>query len=173
VGRDNSIFNKVLKLQAESFLEKSKLGTISRFSSLFGQTTARPAQLALQDSQKHIEAVLTKILKSNTSLYPLRIQSNYKSAQLLCEGICELLQQNIPFRQIYKQILSDIKKYEEIQGIRIVCSGRLGGVEMARVESKKYGQTSLHVFSSKIDFANHQAYTLYGLIGVKVWISYR
>ncbi len=162
----STISNKLLKLQLESFLDKSCGGGAqgNLGNSLGG---------ALPGQAKHLEAVLTKVLKSNTSFFPLKINSRYKSAQFLCEGICELLQQNVSFRQIYKQILLDIKKYEEIQGIRIVCSGRLGGVEMARVESKKYGQTSLHVFSSKIDFASHQAYTLYGLIGVKVWISFR
>jgi ribosomal protein S3 len=122
---------------------------------------------------KHIESVLTKNFQSNTLFIPNKISSRYKSAQFICLYICQRIQQNIPFRQIYKQLLLDIKKDESIQGMRIVCSGRLGGVEMARVESKKYGQTSLHVFSSKIDFAADQAYTLFGLIGVKVWISFR
>ena len=122
---------------------------------------------------KHIESVLTKTFQSNTLLIPRKVSSRYKSAQFICLYICQRIQQNIPFRQIYKQLLLDIKKDESIQGMRIVCSGRIGGVEMARVESKKYGQTSLHVFSSKIDFAVDQAYTLFGLIGVKVWISFR
>jgi ribosomal protein S3 len=129
--------------------------------------------LLLDTQLKHIESNIEKNVQSNTLILPVRIHSRYKSAQFICEYICQRLQQNTPFRQIYKQLLLEIKKYDEIQGMRITCSGRIGGVEMARVESRKYGQTSLHVFSSKIDFATQQAYTLFGLIGVKVWVCFR
>ena len=122
---------------------------------------------------KHIEFILRKNFQSNTIIIPKKIYSKYKSAQFICEYVSQRIQQNIPFRQIYKQLVLEIKKFDEIQGMRIVCSGRLGGVEMATIESRKYGQTSLHVFSSKIDFATGQAYTLFGLIGVKVWICFR
>lgn len=143
---------------------------------------------------KHIESTLVKNFKMNTLIIPIKVSSRALSAQLICLYICQRLQQNVPFRQIYKQLLVDLGKgiskssrgikssvpgasssliNNSIQGMRIVCSGRIGGVEMAKVESKKYGQTSLHVFSSKIDFAVDQAYTLFGLIGVKVWISFR
>ena len=67
----------------------------------------------------------------------------------------------------------DVKKEETIQGFKITCAGRLGGAEMARVESKRFGQTSLHTFFQKIEYASVCAYTPYGLIGVKVWVSYK
>ena len=122
---------------------------------------------------KHIESIFTKNLQCHALMIPMKIDSRYKSAQFICEHVCQRLQENVSFRQIFKQLLQDIKNHPEIQGMRIVCSGRLGGVEMARVESKKYGQTSLHVFSSKIDYAAEQAYTLFGLLGVKVWLCFR
>jgi hypothetical protein len=127
----------------------------------------------LDTNLKHIEFILRKNFQSNTIIVPKKIYSKYKSAQFICEYVSQRIQQNIPFRQIYKQLVLEMKKFDEIQGMRIVCSGRLGGVEMATIESRKYGQTSLHVFSSKIDFATGQAYTLFGLIGVKVWICFR
>ena len=129
--------------------------------------------LLLDRNLKHIELILKKSFQSDAMLVPIKIYSRYKSAQFICTYVCQRIQQNIPFRQIYKQLLLEIKKHDEIQGMRIVCSGRIGGVEMARVESRKYGQTSLHVFSEKIDFATDQAYTLFGLIGVKVWVCFR
>ena len=122
---------------------------------------------------KHIESIFNKKYQSNTVLLPMKIYNKYSSAQFICSLVCQRIQQNVPFRQIYKQLLLEIKKQNSIQGMRIVCSGRLGGVEMARIESRKYGQTSLHVFSNKIDFATNQAYTLYGMIGVKVWVCFR
>lgn len=59
-----------------------------------------------------------------------------------------------------------------MKGIRICCSGRLNGAEIAQTEYMKYGSTSLHVFSDYIDYARAETSTRYGILGVKVWISY-
>jgi ribosomal protein S3 len=157
---------------ASSTINTNTFGDSPRYV-LLEEYKSRRKNLILDTNLEHIESILTKNFKSNSVLLPMKIYSRYKSAQFISEYVCQRIQQNIPFRQIYKQLLLEIKKHDEIQGMRIVCSGRLGGVEMARVESRKYGQTSLHVFSSKIDFASDQAYTLFGLIGVKVWICFR
>ena len=61
----------------------------------------------------------------------------------------------------------------QIKGIRLVCSGRFGKVEMARTESWKWGETPLHTFSEKIDYACTTAMTRYGKIGIKVWVCYK
>lgn len=60
-----------------------------------------------------------------------------------------------------------------IQGIRLSVAGRINGVEMARTEIRKYGQTSLHSLSNKMDYAYSQAYTPFGILGVKIWICFR
>ena len=75
--------------------------------------------------------------------------------------------------QIFKYLVQTVKKEKTIQGFKMTCAGRLGGAEMARVESKRFGQTSLHTFFQKIEYASVCAYTPYGLIGVKVWVSYK
>ena len=56
--------------------------------------------------------------------------------------------------------------------LALSCSGRLNGAEIAKTECRKYGETSLHVFSDQIDYAKAQASTPYGILGVKVWVSY-
>ena len=56
---------------------------------------------------------------------------------------------------------------------KIACSGRLQGVEMAKTETLKFGKISLHVFSSKVDYAEARASTAFGILGVKVWICYK
>jgi small subunit ribosomal protein S3 len=142
----------------------------------------------------NIEYSISKFVQLNSyevSILPLKMKSRFQSAPLICEYICQKLQENIGFRQIFKQLCQEMKNEslmpplrglpgknsfkpnEEIQGMRILCAGRLNGVEMARVEFKKLGQTSLHVFSSKIDYGSSNAYTLQGLLGVKVWLCYR
>jgi ribosomal protein S3 len=168
IRRENSSF-----VNRENRLSQKTLTSHSVIPSDFLENYELKRRNLLSDTHlKHIESNIEKSIQSNTLILPVKIHSRYKSAQFICEYVCQRLQQNIPFRQIYKQLLLEMKKYDEIQGMRITCSGRIGGVEMARVESRKYGQTSLHVFSSKIDFATHQAYTLFGLIGVKVWVCF-
>ena len=165
-------FEQNSQLFRSSFM-KSKENFFNFSDNLFNTYKSKRKNLLLDRNLKHIEFILKKSFQSDTMLVPIKIYSRYKSAQFICTYVCQRIQQNIPFRQIYKQLLLEIKKHDEIQGMRIVCSGRIGGVEMARVESRKYGQTSLHVFSEKIDFATDQAYTLFGLIGVKVWVCFR
>jgi len=103
----------------------------------------------------------------------VKINSPSKTAHFLAHQAANQLEQTVSFRQIFKQLVQTVKKDKTIQGFKITCAGRLGGAEMARVESKKFGQTSLHTFFQKIDYASVCAYTPYGLIGVKVWVSYK
>jgi len=64
------------------------------------------------------------------------------------------------------------EKCQYVKGIRIYCSGQLNGAEIAKIECRKYGKTSSHVFSDQIDYAKAQASTPYGILGVKVWGNY-
>lgn len=76
------------------------------------------------------------------------------------------------YRKLMKYVIQEAKQSKDIVGIRIMCSGRLGGAEMAQIETQKWGQTSTHVFSNKLDYSSQSAYTKYGVIGVKVWVCY-
>jgi Ribosomal protein S3, C-terminal domain len=107
-----------------------------------------------------------------TSIKPIQVTSIYQSASLVAQEICFQLEQTKSFRQICKTILKEIEQRKYIKGIRITCSGRLNGAEIAKTECKKYGETSLHVFSDQIDYAAKPASTPYGTLGLKVWISY-
>jgi small subunit ribosomal protein S3 len=103
------------------------------------------------------------------------IKSVYQSASLIAQDISFQLRNNkIAFRSIFSRIVKDIQKRmpKGVGGIRICCSGRLGGAEIARTECGKYGKTSCNVFNQKIDYASATVSTRYGILGVKVWISY-
>ena len=157
-------------------IEQNSRSNICQPESILEKTRARRILFAIDKNLSNIEYILSKNNQLDTCLLPLKMNSRFQSAHFICEYVCQRLQENITFRQIFKQLCQEIKTDscgQVIQGMRIVCAGRLNGVEMARVESKKFGQTSLHVFSSKIDYASSQAYTLFGLLGVKVWLCYR
>jgi len=90
-------------------------------------------------------------------------------AYLVAESVAGQLESKISFRRAMKKaIMSTMRMGAE--GVRIICSGRLGGAEMARREGYKEGRIPLHTLRADIDFARAIAKTTYGVIGVKVWI---
>jgi small subunit ribosomal protein S3 len=91
-------------------------------------------------------------------------------AHLVAENIARQLEQRVAFRRAMKKAIASSMRMGA-EGIRIVCSGRLGGAEMARTErSEPAGRVPLHTLRADIDYAIATAYTISGTIGVKVWI---
>jgi small subunit ribosomal protein S3 len=90
-------------------------------------------------------------------------------AFLVAENIAKQLEGKISFRRAMKKAITSTMRLGA-EGIKIVCSGRLGGAEMARREEYKQGRIPLHTLRADIDFARYTAHTTYGCIGVKVWI---
>jgi small subunit ribosomal protein S3 len=90
-------------------------------------------------------------------------------AFLVAENIAQQLEGRISFRRAMKQSVSSAMRMGAV-GIRVMCAGRLGGAEMARTEQYKEGRIPLHTLRADIDYAIATANTIYGSIGVKVWI---
>ena len=124
----------------------------------------------------YLEHSISKQYSSFFNINLFRTLIEKQSASFIVEEIVHYLERKIPFRRIKTQILKEIPQYTNIKGIRIKCSGRVGGrskkAQRSKTQSVKIGQTSLGVFSSKIDFACKSAYTRFGLIGIKVWVCY-
>nr|WHW95499.1 ribosomal protein S3 [Aneura pinguis]WHW95541.1 ribosomal protein S3 [Aneura pinguis] len=121
---------------------------------------------------KKMQSLFPNRTKTNTLIQPVKIASVYRSASPIAQEISWKPEQKKSFRQICRSIFKQIKKCPYVKGIRIGCSGRLNGAEIAKTECKKYGETSSHVSSNQIDYAKTQASTPYGILGVKVWVSY-
>ena len=124
----------------------------------------------------HVEGVLDQQTGSSVKLVPFQVSTEKQSALFLAQEVVYFLEKRVSFRKIKDQILKELKNSKIIKGVRITCSGRVGGkskkAQKAKTETVKQGQTSLGVFSSKIDFAQKSALTSFGLIGVKVWICF-
>lgn len=90
-------------------------------------------------------------------------------ALLVAEGICEQLTKRSSFRRTMKQSCEGAMN-AGAKGVKIMCSGRLGGAEMARKETQKLGSIPLHTLDANVDYASTTSFTTYGAIGVKVWI---
>ena len=90
-------------------------------------------------------------------------------AQLVAEHIAKQLEQRVSFRRVMKKAIASSMR-AGARGIRVACSGRLGGSEMARFETYREGRVPLHTLRADIDFARATAFTPYGTCGVKVWM---
>ncbi|KAG6621719.1 hypothetical protein I3842_Q013300 [Carya illinoinensis] len=124
---------------------------------------------------KKMRSLLSNRTKTNTLIESVKIKSVYQSASPIAQDISfELRNKTRSFRSIFSKIVKDIPLVMKkgVEGIRICCSGRSEGAEIARTECGKYGKTSRNIFNQKIDYAPAEVSTRYGILGVKVWISY-
>lgn len=122
----------------------------------------------LDGVRKHIE---TKILQMGlkVKLQVRELKSPALSAMVLAQTIAAETERRVPFRRLMKQSIERVMK-AGAKGVKIKMSGRLNGVEIARTESLAAGTVPLITLRSDIDYASVTAHTLYGAIGIKVWI---
>lgn len=98
------------------------------------------------------------------------IRSPELNARLVAQGVAEQIEKRAPFRRTLKQAIERTMQNKTAQGVKVAISGRLDGAEMARTEWLSNGKIPLHTFRADVDFAKYNAYTTYGVVGIKVWI---
>ena len=116
-----------------------------------------------------IKKSLSKISSSEVSLNIKEVKKPELNAYLVAENIAQQLVKRIAFRKTMKRAIQSALRLGA-KGIRVCLSGRLGGNEIARTEWLREGSVPLHTFRADVDYAEAEALTTYGLIGVKVWI---
>ncbi len=112
---------------------------------------------------------LEKFLKPEVLIDIKEIRRPEINAQLVAENIAQQLERRIAFRRAMKRSVSSAMRFGA-KGIKIICSGRLGGAEMARTEWYKEGRIPLHTLRADIDYGFIEAKTTYGTIGIKTFI---
>ncbi|HZT86392.1 MAG TPA: 30S ribosomal protein S3 [Stellaceae bacterium] len=112
---------------------------------------------------------LAKLTDSEVSLNIVEIRKPEIEAKLIAEGIAQQLERRVAFRRAMKRAVQSAMRFGA-QGIRINCSGRLGGAEIARMEWYREGRVPLHTLRANVDFGYGTAHTTYGTCGVKVWV---
>jgi len=98
------------------------------------------------------------------------IRSPESSARIVGQMIAEGLEKRMTFRRVMKQTAEKVMANRDVEGVRIIISGRLGGADMARKEEIKKGRVPLQTLRADIDFARVEANLPYGVIGIKIWI---
>ncbi|MBP6385218.1 MAG: 30S ribosomal protein S3 [Pseudarcicella sp.] len=133
--------------------------------------TARPGVVIGKGGQEvdKVKEELKKITGKDVQINIFEIKRPEIDAKLIGEAIAQQLQARISFRRAMKQAIASAMRVGA-QGIKLKLSGRLGGAEMARSEGYKEGRIPLHTLRADIDYAISEALTVYGKIGIKVWV---
>ncbi|MEY2916085.1 MAG: hypothetical protein RLZ69_261 [Actinomycetota bacterium] len=116
-----------------------------------------------------IRADLEKLTAKQIQLNILEVKNPDMDAQLVAQGIAEQLNARVAFRRAMRKGMQGALR-QGAKGIRVQCSGRLGGAEMSRTEFYREGRVPLHTLRANIDYGFYEAKTVFGRIGVKVWI---
>ena len=113
---------------------------------------------------------LTEMSKLEVYLDIKEVRKPEVEAKLVAENIASQLEKRISFRRAMKKAVQSAMRLGA-KGVKVVCSGRLGGAEIARTEKYHLGSVPLHTLRSDIDYATAEAETTYGICGIKVWIN--
>ena len=117
-----------------------------------------------------IRGELEKLTGKQVQLNILEVKNPESDAQLVAQGVAEQLSSRVSFRRAMRKAMQSALKSPGVKGIRVQCSGRLGGAEMSRSEFYREGRVPLHTLRANIDYGLYEAKTTFGRIGVKVWI---
>lgn len=133
--------------------------------------TSRPGVVIGKSGKEiaQIEEELKKLTDKEVKIQITEIKRPELDAFLVAENISRQIVGRISFRRAMKSAITSAMRMGA-EGIRIMCAGRLGGAEMARTEQYKEGRIPLHTLRADIDYATATAQTIYGSIGIKVWI---
>ena len=116
-----------------------------------------------------LRAKLSKMTASEVKLNIVEIRKPEIDAKLVAQGIADQLIRRVAFRRAMKRAVQSALRLGA-EGIKITCGGRLGGAEIARIEWYREGRVPLHTLRANIDYAEAEALTAYGIIGIKCWI---
>lgn len=177
---DNNFAHKLSEdMMVRSYLqERLKKAGVSR---IIVERTAKQIRLTIKTSRPgvvigrsgkeiaQLEEELKKLTAKEVKILISEIKRPEVDAQLVADTIAQQIEGRISYRRAMKQAVSAAMRMGA-EGIRVVCNGRLGGADMSRMEQYREGRVPLHTLRANIDYATSTSQTIYGAIGVKVWI---
>jgi len=136
--------------------------------------TARPGLLIGRQGVgiENLSIGLKKLLKTDNKINIVveEVKHPEISASIVAQNIVEDIEKRISYRRVLKQHLSKIIQHKEVLGAKVMASGRLDGIEIARDEWLKEGRLPLSTLRANIDYGFSEAHCTYGVVGIKVWI---
>ncbi len=133
--------------------------------------TASPGKIIGKGGEeiKKLNEEIKSLIKSDVAINIEEVRIPELEASLVAQNIARQIEQRISHRRAMKRSVISAMKIGA-RGIKVICSGRLGGAEIARAEGYHEGKVPLQTIKADIDFAKATAFTIYGTVGVKVWI---
>jgi small subunit ribosomal protein S3 len=133
--------------------------------------TSRPGVIIGRGGEEveRLREELKKFTNKDVQINISEIKRPEVDASLVAQNIAQQLEARISFRRAMKTAIASAMRMGA-KGIKVKCAGRLGGAEMARTEQYKEGRVPLHTLRAEIDYSNFTAQTIYGSIGISVWI---
>lgn len=157
----------IAKKLAIYFADQGK--TLPNFSGKANNSLKELTVLFIRQQIRRLVRILQQKTGKNCDIEIHFINNPFEDATLIAKYIADQLERRIPFRRAIKKTIKKVK-LTNIKGIKIQVSGRLNGVEIARSEWKRDGKIPLHTLRAKIDYTSYPAQTIYGLIGIKIWL---
>ncbi len=167
--------DSVIRSYLKKRLEKAGIANITIERTLKKITltihTSRPGFVIGKSGKEisQLESEIKKITNKEVKINVFEIKKPELNAALVAENIAGQLAHRVSFRRAMKSAITSTMRMGA-EGIKIMCAGRLGGAEIARTEQYKEGRIPLQTLRADIDYASVTSHTIYGAIGVKVWI---
>ncbi len=167
--------DSVIRSYLKKRLEKAGIANITIERTLKKITltihTSRPGFVIGKSGKEitQLESEIKKITNKEVKINVLEIKKPELNAVLVAENIAGQLAHRVSFRRAMKSAITTTMRMGA-EGIKVMCAGRLGGAEIARTEQYKEGRIPLQTIRADIDYASVTSHTIYGAIGVKVWI---
>jgi small subunit ribosomal protein S3 len=134
-----------------------------------GMERAGISRVEIERTRDRVRVDIEELTGKQVQLNILEVKNPEVDAQLVAQGVAEQLSSRVSFRRAMRKSMQTTMK-AGAKGIRVQCSGRLGGAEMSRSEFYREGRVPLHTLRANIDYGFYEAKTTFGRIGVKVWI---
>lgn len=164
--RAKEMYRKVSSYFSENKEDETKVQKLMKQS----KTSLKPLTIfLLKKSIRQVIRILQLKTKKKYYISCKFIKNTFENATLIAKFIGKQLEKRVPFRRAMKQTIKKVQ-LTSIKGIKIEISGRLNGVEIARSEWKRDGKIPLHTLRANIDYTNQRAETIYGVIGIKIWL---
>ncbi|MBX7042280.1 MAG: 30S ribosomal protein S3 [Ignavibacteria bacterium] len=167
--------DSVIRSYLKKRLEKAGIANINIERTLKKITltinTSRPGFVIGKSGKEitQLESEIKKITNKEVKINVMEIKKPELNAHLVAENIASQLANRVSFRRAMKSAITSTMRMGA-EGIKVMCAGRLGGAEIARTEQYKEGRIPLQTIRADIDYASVTSHTIYGAIGVKVWI---
>ena len=171
--RSTSNYGGIAKVKIQRKTDLLQVEIHTAFPSLLvsnrGKNTTNASARGLDQLRQNIQSSLNPG-NQKLKMALVEVEKPYAEAIILAEYIALQLESRVAFRKTMKKAIELANKKGNVNGIKIQISGRLNGAEIARIEWAREGRVPLQTIKAKIDYCHYPAQTIYGVLGIKVWI---